>query len=61
MRESVIGEFRVPIYWLLPSLDRLANKWGVRYVPAAAVIRTPQVVPTDIGPKAFVAGFMSSL
>ena len=35
------GESECQHCWLLPSLKRLENKWGVRYVPAAAVIRTP--------------------
>lgn len=37
------------------------NKWGVRYVPAAAVKRTPQVVLAIIGLKASVAGQTSLL
>ena len=48
------------LHWrLLPTVVRLANKDWVRCVPAAAVIRTVQVVSPYIGPKAFVAGSVS--
>ena len=43
------------------SVKNVANKWGVRYVPAAAVIRTPQVVLAIIGLKESVAGRTSLL
>ena len=61
MNESLIRELRVLIgnYGLLLSVDSLMNKDWVRPVPAAAVIRAVQVVPTNIGLKASVAGLES--
>jgi hypothetical protein len=58
MRESVTGGFQVLVlmYWLLPSVNSLANKGWARPVAAAAVIPAPQVVIAIIGPKASVAG-----
>ena len=44
------------MYWLLLSVNGLANKGWARPVAAAAVIPAPQVVVVFIGPKAFVAG-----
>jgi len=46
---------------LLPIVNRLANKWWVRPVPAAAVTPAPQVVISFIGSKTSVAGFLTLL
>ncbi len=46
---------------LLLNVRSSANKGWVRLVPAAAVTPAPQVAITIIGPKAFVAGFVSPL
>lgn len=62
MCESVIRESQVPwfILWLWRSAKYFARKGWVIPVPAAAVIPEPQVVTMFIGPKAFVAGLVSS-
>jgi hypothetical protein len=50
----------VHMYWLLLSVNILAIKGWARPVAAAAVIPAPRVVVAFIGPKAFVAGSVSS-
>ncbi len=46
---------------LLLTVNRLANKWWVRLVPAAAVTPAPRAAIAFIGPKASVAGLVNPL